>query len=150
MTDNKQIPPSIIKTTEEDLRENPETNQIRNTDPKNIDKVATKYDEQKLRWDLLPVRPLEEIAKVMTLGAEKYTERNWERGFHWSRVFSSLMRHCWAWYRGETYDKETGLHHMAHAGCNILFLLEYSYTDRGIDDRVIYTTNRNEPSETTQ
>jgi len=33
------------------------------------------------------------------------------------------MRHLVAEYKGEDYDIESGFLHLAHAACNILFLL---------------------------
>lgn len=69
------------------------------------------------------------------MGAEKYGERNWERGIAWSRVFAAALRHLWAWWRGENADPETGLPHLAHAACNLLFLLAYHRRQIGPDDR---------------
>lgn len=64
-------------------------------------------------------------------------ERNWERGMAWSRPFSALMRHMWAWWRGEDFDPETGYSHLAHAACCILFLMTYRGRETGVDDRPI-------------
>ena len=36
-----------------------------------------KFDEGKLRWDLVPELSSMEIAKVFTLGAAKYGDFNW-------------------------------------------------------------------------
>lgn len=52
-------------------------------------------------------------------------ENNW-RGVESSRYVSALHRHLYAWMDGETHDSESGLHHLAHAGCNILFLLTFA------------------------
>lgn len=94
-----------------------------------------KDDSGKLPWHLLPGDAIEEIVKVLQFGANKYSERNWEKGMLWSRCFSALMRHMWAWWRGEECDPETGLSHLAHAGCCILFLLAYEKRAVGNDDR---------------
>lgn len=96
-----------------------------------------KYDQEKPRWELLPFEAVEEIVKVLTYGAKKYEDDNWKKGggFEYRRVFSSLMRHLTAWYSGEDSDPETGFSHLAHAGCNILFLLYYTKTNTGIDNR---------------
>ena len=40
-----------------------------------------KYDEGKTRWDLVPELASAEIAKVFTLGAEKYGDLNWCTGY---------------------------------------------------------------------
>ena len=84
-----------------------------------------KNDKEKIRWGLLSYDALEQIAKVMTFGAEKYAPYNWAKGMFYERVFSALQRHLTAWYLGEDNDSETGLSHLAHAGCCLMFLLSY-------------------------
>ncbi len=94
-----------------------------------------KDDTGKLPWDLLPGDALEEIVKVLDFGARKYAPRNWERGMAWSRPFAALMRHMWAWWGGQDKDPETGISHLAHAGCCLFFLLGYEKRRIGVDDR---------------
>jgi hypothetical protein len=94
-----------------------------------------KFDTDKLPYDLLPGDAIEEIVKVLQFGAVKYGERNWEKGMRWNRPFAALMRHMWAWWKGEEKDPETGLSHLAHAGCCILFLLSYTLRGVGEDNR---------------
>lgn len=96
---------------------------------------ALKADSAKPRMDLLPFEALEEIAKVLAFGAEKYEAHNWRKGMKWSRVIAALLRHVSAFVKGEDRDPESGLSHLAHAGCCILFLLSYSLTSSGTDDR---------------
>ena len=105
-----------------------------------------KDDQDKVRIELHPFDALNEIAKVWTFGAKKYSDRNWERGFHWSRPFGACMRHLWAWFQGETYDEETGISHLAHAGCCILMLIAFELRGTGIDDRP-HTSGPQKPSE---
>jgi hypothetical protein len=100
-------------------------------------KVGLRYDQGKLRYDLLPADGLEELVRVFTVGAAKYADRNWELGMDWSRVFGSLMRHCWKFWRGEEIDPETGCHHMAHAAWNAMALVTYSTRKIGKDDRPV-------------
>lgn len=90
--------------------------------------AATKHDNGKTDWSLLPWDAVEEIIKVLQFGAGKYSPWNWAEngGFKFNRLFNSSMRHFVAWFwRREDLDPETGLSHMAHLGCNILFLLHY-------------------------
>ena len=98
--------------------------------------AAIKFDQDKRRIELMPVRPLEDIADVLTVGAKKYADRNWEKGFDYSRTYGAMQRHLMAWYGGEDKDPETGLSHLAHAGCCVMFLLEFEHTGAGKDDRV--------------
>jgi hypothetical protein len=97
---------------------------------------AIRHNKGKTRWDLLPYDALDSVAQVMTQGADKYGERNWEKGFPWMSVFSSLMRHLFKWVRGEDLDDETGLPHLSHAACNVLFLVTFYLRKSGTDDRV--------------
>jgi hypothetical protein len=90
--------------------------------------TALKFDQDKLDWSLLPWDTLEEIIKVLQFGAGKYSPWNWAEGdgFKYNRLFNSSMRHFIAWFwRREDKDPETGLSHIAHLGCNVLFLLHY-------------------------
>ena len=95
-----------------------------------------KADDAKTRYDLLPPELLEETAKVLTFGAQKYSAHNWAQGASGSRYFSAMMRHMWAWWRGEDNDPETGFSHLAHAACCLSFLIAYQRRGLGEDDRV--------------
>lgn len=91
--------------------------------------VGVKHDSGKNRYDLIPALALEETVKVLTAGAVKYNEdfnqENWRSvSYSKRRYFGAVMRHLWAWWRGEKYDPETGLSHLAHACSNVMFLLE--------------------------
>lgn len=97
--------------------------------------VAVKHDTGKVRLELLSVPAMEAIAEVMTFGAKKYAAHNWRKGFEWSRLFGAALRHLFAALRGEDKDPESGLPHLAHAGCCIMFLLEHYLCNLGTDDR---------------
>lgn len=103
--------------------------------PPTQESEGRKDDTNKLPWHLLPADAVDEILWVLQYGADKYAARNWEKGMNWSRPFSALMRHMWAWWRREPCDNETGISHLAHAGCCILFLLAYELRKTGTDDR---------------
>ena len=88
-----------------------------------------KYDDDKTRMDLLMggcAKSLEQVAKVLTFGAKKYNDDNWrlvpdaQKRYH-----AALHRHLNAYYQGNKLDDETGLSHLAHALCCLLFLLEF-------------------------
>lgn len=99
-------------------------------------KTALKNDQEKIPLDLLPFESLEEVGKVLKYGAEKYDAHNWRKGLIWSRLIGAALRHVFAFARGEDKDPETGYSHLAHAACCILFLLSYTITNNGTDDRV--------------
>jgi hypothetical protein len=94
-----------------------------------------KFDQDKVRMELLPPFAQEEIAKVLTYGARKYDPYNWAKGMPWTRVYGAAIRHLNAFARGEDKDPETGLSHVAHAACNLMFLLEYERFHPELDDR---------------
>lgn len=96
-----------------------------------------KDDNGKLRFDLIPVGPLEELANVYTFGASKYADHNWRKGIVYSRIFSAIMRHMWAFWRGEDKDKESGLPHLVHAAWGCFTLLEFLKSRPDLDDRYI-------------
>lgn len=84
-----------------------------------------KKDEGKPRWELVAYDAIEGIAKVLTFGANKYSARNWEKGIAYGRVYGAIMRHMWKWWHGEDKDAETGLSHLDHAMCELMFLSAY-------------------------
>lgn len=106
---------------------------------------GTKYDAGKTRLDLFPGDVLFAISDILTFGANKYADRNWEKGMSWGRVFGALMRHMWSWWQGKgptnesfvfgSLDEETKRSHLWHAGCCIAFLIAYEMRGIGTDDR---------------
>ena len=94
-----------------------------------------KFDQDKARYDLIPPEVEEAIAKVLTFGASKYGERNWELGMKWGRPYAALRRHMGAWWNGENTDPETGMSHLWHAACCIAFLVAFEARKTGTDDR---------------
>lgn len=104
-----------------------------------------KLDEEKVRLDLIPPELIFAVGDILTFGARKYNDRDWERGMKWGRVFGATMRHLWAWWGGKgpstnnfvfgPLDTETGRSHLWHAGCCITFLIAYEERGIGEDDR---------------
>lgn len=88
-----------------------------------------KHDAGKARFDLLPFAALEEVVRVLEFGAAKYSEGNW-RFVENARIryLAAALRHVSAWSRGQRNDPESGRHHLAHAACCVLFLLDPEVT----------------------
>jgi hypothetical protein len=83
-----------------------------------------KDDQDKARWDLLPWDAAEQVVEVLTFGARKYAPDNWRHVPEpQNRYFAAAMRHLVAWRNGQQDDPETGLPHLAHATCCLMFLL---------------------------
>jgi hypothetical protein len=88
--------------------------------------VGTKLDEGKASWSLLPFGPVKDIVAVLDYGAKKYAPDNWKQVENpRKRYFNATMRHLTAWWEGERNDPESGLTHLAHAGCCLLFLAAF-------------------------
>jgi hypothetical protein len=96
-------------------------------DPKayfTLPEQGMKFDGGKRDFTLLPWGGVEEIVKVLEFGAAKYSRDNWkhvEGAQH--RYTKAAFRHLIAYNNGEINDPESGLPHLAHLGCCILFLL---------------------------
>jgi hypothetical protein len=86
--------------------------------------LGAKADLGKPRMELLPLEAICEIAKVMTFGANKYTDGGWRHvpnGIE--RYKGALLRHLMK-EEFEDYDDETGELHAAAVACNALFRLQ--------------------------
>lgn len=84
--------------------------------------------------DLIPTVALYELGKVLTFGAAKYDPHNWTKGIQHSRLFAATLRHLYSYKSGEKTDPESGLSHLSHALCNIVFLLWMSVNRPDLDD----------------
>lgn len=101
-----------------------------------MEQKGLRYNEGKIRYDLLEPYAIEQLAKVFTKGAEKYADNNWLQGLKWSNVTSSLKRHLAAFEQGEDFDKETQLLHIAHVAWNAMALVSNYKYHPDLDDRL--------------
>jgi hypothetical protein len=99
------------------------------------DKGAVRHDQGKPMPELLSPVAMMGIARVLEFGARKYAANNWRKGMSWSRCVASLLRHTFKFMAGEDVDKESGLPHVDHMACNVMFLQEYFRTKKDLDDR---------------
>lgn len=85
---------------------------------------GVKFDNNKPRFSLLPIRELWQIVEVLEYGARKYEVDNWKRVPNCKqRYFDAAMRHILARQNGEVFDSETKMPHLAHAMCCLFFWL---------------------------
>lgn len=73
----------------------------------------------------MPAEAMEILGKVYAMGAEKYDLHNYRKGYKWSLSYNALMRHVLASMRGEDFDAESHLPHMAHAAWHCLTLVQF-------------------------
>lgn len=111
-----------------------------------------KYDGEKPRMYLLPPKALTEVAKVLTFGANKYDEHNWKKLDNLqNRYTGAALRHIFSHMDLEELDPETGLDHLAHAICCLLFKLEAKLeTKAALDELVRLGQEMEEYGETSQ
>lgn len=92
---------------------------------------AQKDDNGKRPWRLLPTKAVGLVVDVLGYGAylaprpdgtKGYGENNWQ-GIESLRYYDAALRHLTAWKLGERLDSASGLPHLAHAACCILFML---------------------------
>lgn len=79
--------------------------------------------EGKGRYDLITPHGLRRLAVHYQDGAEKYDDRNWEKGMPISRCFDSAVRHLYEWLAGD--DDEDKL---AAAVWNVFAIMHYEAT----------------------
>ena len=102
------------------------------------DTRGLRFNDEKIRYDLIPPLAHRECAKVWTKGLDKYPAGNWEKGMPWSEVIASALRHLEAIRLGEDIDPEDGCLHAAHLQCNAQMLTEYYFTKQDFDNRKKY------------
>lgn len=86
--------------------------------------------------DLLDSQAIEGLAQVLTFGAIKYDPHNWRGGISYSRLLAATLRHVLAIQRGEDIDPESGLLHVDHAQCCLMFLSHFMHNNRqDLDNR---------------
>jgi hypothetical protein len=118
------------------------------------------------RHDLIPPGPLAALAEHYGVGALKYAEHQWRKGFELSKAYSALQRHALEWLAGRTYDtcsnanykgcshvdehgnpfkhvredacyNHTGSHHMSAVVWQAFTIQEFEVTHPEHDDRYI-------------
>ena len=128
------------------------------------------------RHDLIPTGPLAELAHHFGVGARKYEDHNWRRGYEWSKSYSAVQRHLNAFWGGEDLDEcpasgegcsfvthelepfisqnpgktcynHTGNHHLVCAAWHCFALLEFKDRFPEFDDR--YVVNPDAPRSST-
>lgn len=83
----------------------------------------SKFDSGKPCFSLIEPNFALELAKVLTMGAEKYGPEDWKTTDNAHRRYlDALHRHLNAFERGQWDDPESGQSHLAHVAANAMFL----------------------------
>lgn len=96
---------------------------------------AMHLDNDKPPIALVPKALVEGVADVLDYGASKYELHNWRKGSTAITFLNSTLRHIFKYLDGETCDTESGLNHLAHAACNLGFILQWEKDGILEDDR---------------
>ena len=98
---------------------------------------AMRYNAGKPKFSLIIPRFMRYMACVLTMGAEKYDEYNWQKSCNTEHhnqfrdgCLDSLQRHLNYWHEGDQYDEESGLPHMAHVAVNAMFIEWYDHNEK--------------------
>lgn len=89
---------------------------------------------------LLPIEWEWALCTVWTAGSTKYNYDSQETApwltnpMEWTRVLSSARRHERDFLGGQSFDPETGCHHMAMRAWNDLVIMSYDLHKIGKDD----------------
>lgn len=103
---------------------------------------GVKSDQGKPGMDLIPYDALAEVARVLDFGAQKYSPGNWAKGMKLSRLIAACERHLGEFKEGRDIDPESSLNHIAHATCNLLFMLWMIKHRPDMDNRWIKEANK--------
>ncbi len=113
--------------------------------------TARRYSKGKLRYDLLPQEAIEEIVKVYTNGANKYSDFdddgnmiydagfNWRKGQNWLELVACAKRHIAEFEKGEDFDPDPEMKktlHLANACWNLMAVLTAYKTNASFDNRL--------------
>jgi hypothetical protein len=77
-----------------------------------------------LSYDLVPFQEfVDSYVRVAEFGAKKCEPWNWSKGLSRVQILGSLIRHTFAYLRGEETDKDSGLNHTDHIVWNAVALV---------------------------
>ena len=101
--------------------------------------AGAKLDAGKVRMGLVVfgfARALQEVGKVGTYGAAKYSDNGWiQVPDGQARYTDAMMRHLIKEAIGEQCDEDTGILHAAHAAWNALARLDFMIREREMADK---------------
>lgn len=90
-----------------------------------------KADNGKTRLDLVTPTFIEAVGKIRTFGVQKYGDSDSWAKVEPQRYMAALLRHINAYRMGEEIDKESGMPHLWHAACNLMFLIDLDMQSTG-------------------
>jgi hypothetical protein len=86
------------------------------------------------RFSLIPPEFVWALAEHYGIGAKKYADRNWEKGYKWSLTVDALERHLQSVKMGEWLDPETGSPHIIAVAWHACALYIFKLRGLGTND----------------
>ena len=118
------------------MKQNTQPYPLISSGPVATNEGGLKFDAGKDPMELLDFSALRGVSRVLGFGARKYAAHNWRGGIQYSRLLGATLRHLAAYQQGEDNDPETGLPHIDHALCELMFLSAFIHEGRKeLDDR---------------
>lgn len=108
----------------------PASAEVRVVDPETGGEKGMKLQ----RFSLIPFEFLWALATHYGIGARKYEDRNWERGYKWSLSLDAHNRHLNQFLMGQRRDLETGSHHLIAACWHLIALYIFDVRSLGTND----------------
>jgi hypothetical protein len=105
-------------------------------------KETRQREEGKAPMEYMVWKPLEQVARALKSGADKYGVRNWRQCPIKAGTYgAAIHRHCQQeWLEGVDKDKDTGLHPLAHVIASCLIIMDADAHGCLIDDRGLSET----------
>ena len=92
--------------------------------------------EKKVPLSYFPATALSQGALALFAGACKYGRNNWRHaGVRVSTYYDAMLRHGTAWWEGEDFDPEDGVHHLGHLLACAAIVLDAAACGMLTDDR---------------
>jgi len=116
-----------------------------------VSKTGGQKGTKLARFDLIPSEPMTLVAEHFGVGARKYADHNWRKGYEWGKSYSAMRRHLEAFWSGKDFDtheddcpadcvEHTGSRHIVAAAWHALVLTEFSLYYPQFDDRFTAAT----------
>ena len=97
-----------------------------------------KLGSNKIPYHLFPKTAVAHGTLAMLYGALLYGRSNFRAiGVRASIYYDACSRHLDKWFEGETYDKDSGVHHLGHALACIAIILDAEAANKLNDDRMV-------------
>ena len=102
--------------------------------PDNNPKTAV--GAKKIPLEVVPPSAVHALAEAFADGAKKYGPYNWrEKTISSSVYYGAALRHLCAWWDGEDYASDSGVHHLYHALACIAMVIDGDSVGKLNDNR---------------